>query len=75
VPRLSALDELNYVEPALNFAFHFNLGHYLKAYRKWLTMEEPDWSDNKYPNINYQVWPCSLTPTLDYDQEGVRGLL
>ena len=21
----------------------------LKAFRKWLTMEEPDWSDNRYP--------------------------
>lgn len=27
----------------------------LKAYRKWLTMEEPDWSDNKYPEIDYQA--------------------
>merc|ERR1719305_1083420 len=26
----------------------------LKAYRKWLTMEEPDWSDNVYPPIDYQ---------------------
>jgi len=26
----------------------------LKAFRKWLTMEEPDWSDNKYPRIDYQ---------------------
>lgn len=26
----------------------------LKAYRKWLTMEEPKWSDNLYPPINYQ---------------------
>jgi hypothetical protein len=26
----------------------------LKAFRKWLTMEEPDWSDNRYPKINYQ---------------------
>jgi len=26
----------------------------LKAYRKWLTMEEPDWSDNTYPTIDYQ---------------------
>ena len=26
----------------------------LKAYRKWLTMEEPDWSDNTYPPIDYQ---------------------
>ena len=27
----------------------------LKAYRRWLTMEEPDWSDNKYPEIDYQA--------------------
>ena len=26
----------------------------LKAYRKWLTMEEPNWSDNRYPRIDYQ---------------------
>jgi hypothetical protein len=26
----------------------------LKAFRKWLTMEEPDWSDNKYPKIDFQ---------------------
>lgn len=26
----------------------------LKAFRKWLTMEEPDWSDNRYPRIDYQ---------------------
>jgi hypothetical protein len=26
----------------------------LKAYRKWLTMEEPSWSDNRYPAIDYQ---------------------
>jgi len=26
----------------------------LKAFRKWLTMKEPDWSDNHYPPINYQ---------------------
>ncbi|CAG9460129.1 unnamed protein product [Pedinophyceae sp. YPF-701] len=27
----------------------------LRAYRKWLTMEEPNWSDNKYPPIDYQA--------------------
>ncbi len=27
----------------------------LKAYRKWLTMEEPNWSDNQYPQIDYQA--------------------
>lgn len=26
----------------------------LKAYRKWLTMAEPAWSDNRYPPIDYQ---------------------
>ncbi|GMH43856.1 hypothetical protein BSKO_11790 [Bryopsis sp. KO-2023] len=26
----------------------------LKAYRRWLTMEEPKWSDNKYPKFDYQ---------------------
>lgn len=26
----------------------------LKAFRKWLTMEDPRWSDNQYPDIDYQ---------------------
>ena len=26
----------------------------LKAYKRWLTMEEPEWSDNRYPPIDYQ---------------------
>lgn len=26
----------------------------LKAYKKWLTMEEPDWANLRYPLINYQ---------------------
>lgn len=26
----------------------------LKAYRKWLTMKEPEWSDNTYPKIDFQ---------------------
>jgi FeS assembly protein SufB len=26
----------------------------LRAYRKWLTMEAPAWSDNSYPAIDYQ---------------------
>lgn len=26
----------------------------LKAYRRWLTMEDPGWSDNKYPTIDFQ---------------------
>ena len=28
----------------------------LKAFKKWLSMAEPAWSDNSYPTINYQVW-------------------
>jgi Fe-S cluster assembly scaffold protein SufB len=28
----------------------------LRAYRKWLTMAEPDWSDNSYPTIDYQAY-------------------
>lgn len=27
----------------------------LKAYRRWLTMKEPDWSDNRYKSIDYQA--------------------
>lgn len=26
----------------------------LKAFRKWLTMADPKWSDNKYPEIDFQ---------------------
>jgi len=26
----------------------------LKAFRKWLTMDEPRWSDNSYPSFDYQ---------------------
>jgi hypothetical protein len=26
----------------------------LKAYRRWLAMEEPAWSDNRYPRIDFQ---------------------
>ena len=26
----------------------------LKAYRRWLTMVEPSWSDNRYPALDYQ---------------------
>lgn len=28
----------------------------LKAYRKWLTMAEPEWSDNAYPAIDYDAY-------------------
>ncbi len=32
----------------------FMLEFRLKAYRKWLTMKEPDWPNVKYPPIDYQ---------------------
>jgi Fe-S cluster assembly protein SufB len=32
----------------------FMLAFRLKAYRKWLTMTEPDWPNVSYPPINYQ---------------------
>ena len=32
----------------------FMLDFRLKAYRKWLEMEEPIWANVKYPKINYQ---------------------
>ena len=32
----------------------FMLEFRLKAYRKWLTMEEPDWAHLNIPSINYQ---------------------
>ncbi len=35
-------------EPAFLLEFR------LKAYRKWLTMKEPNWAHVKYPAINYQ---------------------
>ena len=32
----------------------FMLNFRLKAYRHWLTMEEPHWPNVSYPKINYQ---------------------
>lgn len=34
----------------------------LRAYRKWLTMEEPVWSDNTYPTIDYQDYSYYSEP-------------
>ena len=34
----------------------------LKAYRRWLTMEEPSWSDNTYPTIDYQDFSYYSAP-------------
>lgn len=34
----------------------------LRAYNKWLTMEEPTWSDNDYPAIDYQGYSYYSAP-------------
>ena len=34
----------------------------LKAFRKWLTMAEPEWSDNSYPTIDYQAYSYYSEP-------------
>lgn len=34
----------------------------LRAYNKWLTMEEPQWSDNDYPAIDYQGYSYYSAP-------------
>jgi Fe-S cluster assembly protein SufB len=34
----------------------------LKAFRKWLTMAEPEWSDNSYPAIDYQAYSYYSEP-------------
>ena len=36
----------------------------LKAYRKWLTMAEPEWSDNVFPKIDYQDYFYYSEPKL-----------
>ncbi|KAL6760136.1 iron-sulfur cluster assembly protein [Haematococcus lacustris] len=36
----------------------------LKAYRKWLTMEEPKWSDNSFPEIDYQDYSYYSEPKM-----------
>lgn len=43
-------------EPAFLLEFR------LKAYRKWLTMTEPDWAHVGYPPINYQDIVCYSAP-------------
>lgn len=32
----------------------------LKAYRKWLTMAEPEWSDNRYASVSFVVYSSRL---------------
>nr|QKY14927.1 iron-sulfur cluster assembly protein (ISU) [Polytomella parva] len=34
----------------------------LRAFRKWLTMQEPRWSDNTFPTINYQAYSYYSAP-------------
>lgn len=34
----------------------------LRAYRKWLTMPEPEWSDNSYPKIDFQDYSYYSAP-------------
>ncbi|RMZ53370.1 hypothetical protein APUTEX25_004858 [Auxenochlorella protothecoides] len=34
----------------------------LKAWRRWLAMEEPTWSDNDYPAIDYQAYSYYSAP-------------
>jgi Fe-S cluster assembly protein SufB len=36
----------------------------LKAFRRWLTMEEPSWSDNTYPTIDYQGFSYYSAPKM-----------
>ena len=31
----------------------------LKAYRKWLTMAEPEWSDNRYASVSFVAYSSS----------------
>lgn len=34
----------------------------LRAFRKWLTMTEPEWSDNTHPKIDYQAYSYYSAP-------------
>src|SRR5438045_2918921 len=40
----------------------FLLEFRLKAYRKWLEMEEPHWANASYPSINYQDYSYYSAP-------------
>merc|ERR1719265_353254 len=41
----------------------------LRAYRKWLTMEEPSWSDNKYAQIDFQAISYYAEPKVNQKSE------
>ncbi|NEP43334.1 MAG: Fe-S cluster assembly protein SufB [Okeania sp. SIO2H7] len=43
----------------------FMLNFRLKAYRKWLTMTEPNWADVNYPKIDYQNIIYYSAPKVD----------
>ena len=46
----------------------------LKAYRKWLTMKEPDWSDNRYPDIDYQAVSYYSAPKVMEKKKSLKRL-
>lgn len=43
----------------------------LKAFRKWLTMEEPSWSDNDYPAIDYQRYSYYSAPKVKEQKQSL----
>eukprot|EP00889_Picochlorum_renovo_P003278 jgi/Picre1/30308/NNA_005672.t1 len=43
----------------------------LRAYRKWLTMEEPEWSDNDYPTIDYQGYSYYSAPKVKEQKQSL----
>lgn len=43
----------------------------LKAFKRWLDMSEPAWSDNQYPTINYQVCSLAIDSTLRLCQDNL----
>eukprot|EP01026_Neomeris_dumetosa_P051271 TRINITY_DN4508_c0_g1_i12.p1 TRINITY_DN4508_c0_g1~~TRINITY_DN4508_c0_g1_i12.p1 ORF type:complete len:528 (-),score=73.20 TRINITY_DN4508_c0_g1_i12:372-1955(-) len=43
----------------------------LRAYRKWLTMREPKWSDNVYPPIDYQDVSYYSAPKMKPQKESL----
>ena len=45
----------------------------LKAYRKWLTMEEPTWLDNQYEPIDYQDISYYAEPKVKEKKKARRG--
>ncbi len=50
-----------------DFLLHFRL----KAYRKWLTLKEPNWADLRYPNIDYQDIIYYAAPKTDKKKQSL----